>query len=462
MKEVKNSGNSFKGTLGFIMAAAGSAVGLGNIWRFPYLAAKDGGGIFLLVYIVLALTFGFTLLTSDIAIGRKTQQSPMKAYDSVKKGWGPLGIIASCVAPIIFPYYCAIGGWIIKYFIVFLTGQGVAAAGDGFFGGFIGDVASPIVYMIIFMAIVAVIVSLGVKKGIETSSKVLMPILILLVLFIAVYSLTVKDSESGRTGLDGLAIYLIPNFEGMTFGKFLTVCVDAMGQLFFSLSVAMGIMVTYGSYVNDDANLLKSINQIEIFDTAIAFLAGVMIIPAVYAFMGPQGLEMSGPGLMFVALPKVFASMGVMGQIVGCVFFLMVLFAAVTSAVSILETIVANLELQFKLPRIKATLAEFGVGLVLAVFVCLGYNVLSFIRIPNVGDILDTMDFISNKVLMPVVAIGTCVLIGWIVKPDYIISELEKGGKKFKRRKKLYEVMIKYVAPILLTILFITAFIPSA
>lgn len=460
MGELKQERNSFKGTIGFILAAAGSAVGLGNIWRFPYLAAKDGGGLFLVVYIALALTFGFCLLTTEIAIGRKTKQSALMAYGSLKKGWKPLGIVASAVTPIIFPYYCVIGGWVLKYFIVFLTGGGADAAADGYFTGFITSEIEPIVYMAIFLVIVAVLVFLGVKKGIESSSKILMPILIVLVVVIAVYSLTVRHTDADgatRTGLEGLKIFVVPDFTNMTFGKFINVVIDAMGQLFFSLSVAMGIMITYGSYVSDEANLVKSINQIEIFDTAIAFLAGAMIIPAVYTFMGQEGLDASGPSLMFISLPKVFLSMGGVGRFIGTIFFLMVLFAAVTSAVSVMETVVSNLDDQFRIGRAKATLIETLVGIALAVVVCFGYNLLYFdVVLPNGShaQILDVMDYISNNCLMPIVAIGTCILVGWVVGPKTVVDELEKTGTKFKRRG-LYVAMIKFVAPVLLFVLFL-------
>ena len=266
--------NSFSGSLGFVLAAAGSAVGLGNIWRFPYLAAKDGGGIFLVMYILLALTFGFTLLTTEIAIGRKTKQSPLTAYKQLSKKWGFLGVLACVIPMIILPYYCAIGGWVLKYFVSFLSGSGAAAAAtDGFFTGFITAQTEPIVYMAIFMAVTAAVIILGVNKGIEASSKVLMPLLILLVIGIAVFSITISYTDAEgvtRTGWEGLKIYIVPNFEGMTVKGFFTVLLDAMGQMFYSLSVAMGIMIAYGSYVKDSDNLGKSINQIEIFDTVVA------------------------------------------------------------------------------------------------------------------------------------------------------------------------------------------------
>ena len=457
MKKEKNR-NSFSGSLGFVLTAAGSAVGLGNIWRFPYLAAKDGGGLFLVIYLILALTFGFTLLTTEIAIGRKTKQSPLTAYAKLSDKWGFLGVFACLVPVIIMPYYCVIGGWVVKYFLAYLTGGGAAAAEDGYFTGFITGEWQPIVLLVVFLVMVAFIVFRGINKGIESSSKVLMPLLLLLVVGIAFFSLTIHyEDESGvaRTGMEGFQIYVIPDLSGMTVKGFFTVLLDAMGQLFFSLSVAMGIMVAYGSYVKDDANLVKSINQIEIFDTAVAFLAGVMIIPAVYTFMGREGMAASGPSLMFVSLPKVFASMGRIGNLVGCLFFAMVLFAAITSAVSVMEAVVSSFMDKFHMTRTKAAAVETAIALVGGVIVCLGYNVLYFeFKLPNgaVAQILDIMDYISNNLLMPLVAIGTCVLIGWVLKPKAVIEEVEKSGGRFGR-KQLYIIMIQYIAPILLVII---------
>lgn len=454
--------NSFSGSLGFVLAAAGSAVGLGNIWRFPYLAAKDGGGLFLVMYLLLAVTFGFTLLITEVAIGRKTKQSPLTAYGALKKEWKPLGIFACLVPAIILPYYCAIGGWVLKYFMAFLMGEGVAAAGDNYFSNFILGTAEPIVYMFIFLAFVAFVVFRGVNKGIESTSKVLMPVLLVLILGISVFALTISNTDSTgltRTGMDGLKIYIVPDFTGITVSKFFGVLMDALGQLFFSLSVAMGIMIAYGSYMKDDAKLIKSINQIEIFDTVVAFLAGVMVIPAVYVFMGREGMAASGPSLMFVSFPKVFAAMGSIGRFVGCVFFAMVFFAALTSAISIMEAVVSSFMDGFHLSRMKASGVETIITIVGAIIVCLGYNKLYFeFKLPNgtTAQILDILDYISNNILMPLVSIGTCILIGWIVKPKVVIDEVEKTGCKFGR-KRLFIVMIKYIAPAFLIALFIRA-----
>ncbi len=398
LKMKKEKRNSFSGSIGFVLAAAGSAVGLGNIWRFPYLAAKDGGGLYLVMYLILALTFGFTLLTAEVAIGRKTKQSPLTAYGKLKSKWGFLGVLACLVPIIILPYYCVIGGWVVKYFLAYLTGKGTEAAADGYFTEYITGEWQPVLLMVLFLVVVAFIIFLGVNKGIESFSKVLMPLLLLLVIGIAVFSLTIHykdDAGVTRTGLEGFKIYIVPDLDGMTVKGFFTVLLDAMGQLFFSLSVAMGIMIAYGSYVRDDANLGKSINQIEIFDTVVAFLAGVMIIPAVYTFMGKEGMAASGPSLMFVSLPKVFASMGKVGNLVGFLFFAMVLFAALTSAVSVMEAVVSSFMDKFHMSRVKAAAIETGIALAGGILVCLGYNKLFFeIKLPNgaAAQILDIMD----------------------------------------------------------------------
>ena len=415
--------------------------------------------MFLLCYLILALTFGFTLLTTEIAIGRKTAQSPLTAYKQIHPKWGFIGAMACLVPVIILPYYCSIGGWVLKYLFAFLTGGGTEAAADGYFSGFITGEWQPIVCLIVFLAAAAFIVYNGVNKGIENYSKILMPILLVLIIGIAIYSLTLSHTdESGnvRTSLEGLKIYLIPDFTGMTFRKLMIVVMDAMGQLFFSISVAMGIMVAYGSYAKKETNLMQSINHIELFDTIVAFLAGMLIVPAVFTFMGMEGMT-AGPGLMFVSLPKVFAAMGFAGNIIGTLFFVMVFFAAVTSAVSVMEAIVSSIMDKFGLTRKKSTILVTVYALVFGIIVCLGYNLLYFeVTLPNgsVGQILDIMDYISNNCLMPLVALFTCILIGWVVKPKTIIDEVTIGGNRFQR-KALYVAMIKVVAPIMLFFLLL-------
>lgn len=453
--------NSFGGSLGFVLAAAGSAVGLGNIWRFPYLAARDGGGLFIVIYIVLALTFGYTLLSSEIAIGRKTKQSPLTAYSQLgKKGWGFLGVLSCIVPMLILPYYSAIGGWLLKYFGVFVSGKGSEAAADNYFTGFITGNWQPIVFHIIFFALTALVVIRGVNKGIESLSKLLMPILLIMIIGISIFSLTIRHTDADgtlRTGLQGFKIMFVPSFEGLTVQKFFTIVMDAMGQLFFSISVAMGIMVAYGSYVSDKENLDKSVRRIEIFDTAVALLAGIMIIPAVYAFMGREGMEASGPSLMFVSLPKVFAQMGVAGNVVGAVFFAMVIFAALTSSISILEAVVSSFMDAFGWSRKKAVIVEGLIALVGGIVVCLGYNVFYFeLKLPtgSTGQILDVLDYISNSALMPIVAISTCILVGWFTGPKLVIDEVEKSGCKMSR-KHMFVVIVKFLAPVLMFVLFL-------
>lgn len=461
MKE-NSKRSSFTSQIGFILAAAGSAVGLGNIWRFPYLAAKDGGGLFLLCYIILALTFGFTLLTTEIAIGRKTKQSPLTAYTTINKKFGFIGIFACIVPVIIMPYYCAIGGWVLKYLETYITLNGSSASQDGYFTGFISGQWEPIIWMIIFLLITSFVVFNGVEKGIERYSKILMPILLIMILGISIYSLTLKhtnDNGETRTGIQGFLIYIIPDFNNLTLNELMITVMDALGQLFYSISVAMGIMITYGSYAKKETNLMKSINQIEIFDTIVALLAGMMIIPAVYTFSGTEGMS-AGPGLMFVSLPKVFSSMGKIGGVLGLIFFLIVTFAAVTSSVSIMEAIVSCLMDKFKWTRKKSSIIVSIYSVIVGTIVCLGYNLFYFeLKLPNgtVAQVLDLMDYVSNNWLMPIVALFTCILIGWVAKPKFIIDEVTQGKYKF-RRKGLYIAMVKVVAPALLLVLLLQAF----
>ena len=400
--EKQHKRGHFTGSIGFVLAAAGSAVGLGNIWRFPYLAAKDGGGVFLLFYIILALTFGFTLLATEIAIGRKTRQSPLTAYGKLHEKWGGIGILACLVPILILPYYCSIGGWVLKYLSVYLTGQASAATADTYFSSFISRQWEPIIWLVIYLSITAFIVYKGVNQGIEKYSRILMPILLVLITGVAMFSLTLTYTDADgvtRTGLEGLKVYMIPDFTGMTAKKLFAVLSDALGQLFYSISVAMGIMIAYGSYVSRETNLNKAISRIEIFDTLVAVLAGIMIVPTVYTFMGMEGMS-AGPSLMFVSLPKVFSAMGTMGTAVGFAFFLMVAFAALTSSVSVMEAIVSSLIDRFSWTRHKATVATTLFSMIVGIVVCLGYNVFYFeLTLPNgtVAQILDVLDYISNS-----------------------------------------------------------------
>lgn len=434
---------SFSGGLGFVFAAAGSAVGLGNLWRFPYLAAQYGGGIFLLVYLILAVTFGFALLTAEIAIGRKTKLSPVLAYKKLNKKFSFLGYIATLVPIIIIPYYCVIGGWVTKYVTVYAQGLVAPVAKDGYFSDFIGHPVAPLVFFLIFMLLSIAVIMLGVKKGIEKLSKFLMPLLIVLTIGIAIYALTLPNA------MEGVKYYLIPDFSKFSI---LTVA-GAMSQLFYSMSIAMGIMVTYGSYTRDDVNLTKSVNRIEFFDTLVALLAGLTIIPAVYIFSGEEGLSSQGAGLMFMTLPKVFQQMPG-GNIIALLFFVLVFFAAITSSISVMEAIVSSLMDKFHLKRIPCCLIVIGICLLLGIPSSLGNGLWANIKILGM-DFLTFFDYISNSILMPIVAFCTCILVGWVIKPKALTDEITKNGEKFGR-KKLFNVMIKYIAPICLLFIFVT------
>ena len=436
--------SSFTGKIGFVLAAAGSAVGLGNIWRFPYLAAQYGGGIFLLVYIILALTFGFALMTAEISLGRKTGLSAIGAFQKLKSKYTFIGYLEALIPVIILPYYSVIGGWVAKYLTVFVTGNGAAAAGDEFFGGFIGQASEPLLWFAIFLGITAVVVFLGVEKGIEKVSKIMMPVLVFLSIGIAIYVVCLPGAGAG------LKYYLMPDFSKFS----ATTVLAAMGQLFYSMSLSMGIMITYGSYMKKEVSIESSVHQIEIFDTGIALLAGLMIVPAVFVFSGgDQAALGKGPGLMFVTLPKVFDSMAG-GNIIGILFFVLVLFAALTSSISLMETVVSLFCDRFKLTRNKSCVLVLLVSLLLGVPSSLGNGAWAGIKLIGM-DFLTFFDFISNSVMMPIAAFLTCIFIGYIIKPQAIIDEVEIGGK-FKL-KNLFVIVIKYFAPICIALILITS-----
>lgn len=441
--EQKRSG--FSGKLGFVLAAAGSAVGLGNIWRFPYLAAKYGGGVFLLVYIILAVTFGFALMVGEISLGRKTQLSAVSAFSKLNQKYSFLGYLAAIVPMIILPYYSVIGGWVTKYLTAFCTGNVAEAAQGSYFGDFISQPGESTLYFAIFMGLTALVVLLGVEKGIEKGSKLLMPVLVVLSIGIAIYSVCLPGA------LEGVKYYIMPDFKNFS----VTTVIAAMGQLFYSMSLAMGIMITYGSYMKKNVNIESATRQISLFDTGIAFFAGLMIVPAVFAFSGGDKTALGqGPGLMFVTLPKVFNSMPG-GGIIGAVFFVLVLLAALTSSISLMETVVSIFIDKFKWNR-KPTCALVFIGcVVIGLISVLGYGPWAEVKIIGM-QMLDFFDFISNSVIMPIVALLTSVFIGYVIKPKAIIDEVEQGGEKFKS-KKLFVVMIKYVAPVCILLILISS-----
>lgn len=443
-KKTKNS--KFSSRLGYVLAVAGSAVGLGNIWRFPYLAAKYGGGIFLLVYLILTVTFGYVLIVSETALGRMTQKSPIGAFKRFGQGiWYKIGGWINAVIPIlIVPYYSVIGGWVIKYLVEYVKGNVDVLAQDNYFNNFISDSFNVEFWFIIFTLFVFVTILGGVKNGVERSSKIMMPILVVLAIMVVIYSVT-------RPGaIEGVKYFLIPNFENFS----IMTIVAAMGQMFYSLSIAMGILYTYGSYLEKDVDIEKSTKQVELFDTAIAILAGLMVIPAVFAFSteAAESLQ-AGPSLMFITLPKVFASMGA-GTIAGILFFLLVFFAALTSAISLLETSVSSLSQQFHISRNKAIVIMAFVMLAFGTTSCLGYGIWDFISIFGMA-FLDFYDFLTNSIMMPIAALATCILIIKVVGFQKIIDEV-KTSSPFKR-EKVYVFFMKYLTPFFLVIILLSS-----
>ena len=440
--ETKNR-SSFSGKIGFVLSAAGASVGLGNIWRFPYLAAKYGGGIFLLVYILLAVTFGYSMIVAETALGRMTHKSPVGAFSAFGKGRGrALGGWINAIIPIlIVPYYSVIGGWVIKYLLEYLRGNAAALAADGYFGAFISSGLSVEVCFLIFTAFTLSIIFAGVRGGVERVSKWMMPVLVVLSLVIAGYSVT-------RPGaLAGVKYFLVPNMANFSW---MTV-VAAMGQMFYSLSIAMGILVTFGSYMKKDVSIEDSTQNVEIFDTAIAIMAGLMIIPAVFSFSGgdPDTLQ-AGPSLMFITLPKVFAEMG-LGTVVGVLFFVLVLFAAVTSSIALTESAVSTFEDELGWDRKRSTVLIGVIMIALGSLSALGYGPLAGVTVFGM-QMLDFFDFLTNSVMMPIAAIATCLLISRVVGVEAIEQEVTAEGKPF-RRKKIFCFMIRWLCPIFAAII---------
>ena len=420
--------SAFSGKIGFVLSAAGASVGLGNIWRFPYLAAKYGGGIFLLVYIVLAVTFGYTMITAETALGRMTKKSPVSAFGAFGKSAG-----------------LRFGGWVIRYLADYVSGHGSELAQDGYFSSFIASGLSAEVCFVIFTGATLAIIFAGVRNGVERVSKVMMPILVVLSVVIAGYSVT-------RPGaLEGVKYFLVPNVSNFSW---MTV-VTAMGQMFYSLSIAMGILVTFGSYMKENISIEESTENVEVFDTAIAVMAGLMIIPAVFSFSGgdPDTLQ-AGPALMFITIPKVFESMG-FGHVVGILFFLLVLFAAVTSSIALTESAVSTFEDELGWSRERATALIGLIMVALGSLSALGYGPLAGVTVFGM-QFLDFFDFLTNSVMMPIAAIAICLLVSRVIGVQKIEEEVTLGGKPF-RRKKIFNFMIQYLCPIFAAIILISS-----
>ncbi len=445
---MKQKRGSFSGKIGFVLSAAGASVGLGNIWRFPYLCAKYGGGIFLVVYIILALTFGYTMIVAETAIGRSTNKSPVGAFDKLSNnnklmkvgGW-----LNAIVPILIVPYYSVIGGWVCKYLFEYFRNDASTIASDTFFVDFIGNGLESEIWFIIFSALVLTVIYMGVQNGIERVSKFMMPILVVLAAIICIYSVT-------RPGaLKGVEYLFVPHFTKFS----IMTIVTAMGQMFYSLSIAMGILITFGSYVKKEVSIEESTRQVEIFDTAIAILASLMIIPAIFAFSGGDEAALNaGPSLMFITMPKIFSSMG-FGRLIGILFFALVLFAAVTSAIALTESAVSTFSDEFGWSRKRGTNVMAVIMIILGSLSSLGNGPLANVRIIGM-QFLDFFDFITNSVMMPIAALATCILITRFMTVEKLEAEVEQDNHPF-RRKAVFSFMIKFLCPIFVVIILVSA-----
>ena len=447
---------SWSGQLAFVLAAAASAIGLGNLWRFPYLAARYGGGVFIAVYLGLSLTLGCTLLVTEIALGRRSRQSQLTAFGALGHyRWGWLGVAATLVPFLILPYYCVIGGWVLRYFCAYFPsavwGGNQLGNPQVFFDAFTGAPWAPYVFLGLFTAVTMAVILLGVKRGIEKANLVMMPILFVMALALAIYVGT-------RPGAgEGIRFYLVPDFAGCdNLGK---VVLGAMGQMFYSLSLAMGIMITYGSYMRKEDSIPGAAVRVALADTLVAVLAGFMVVPAVVVFAAQSGGEgaraaiEAGPGLMFVTLPKVFATLGSAGAWIGLAFFLLVLFAALTSAISMTEACVAAVSDKFGCSRRMSVAVVTVTVVVLGAFSAFGYGRWSELR-PFGMPMLDFFDFVSNSLMCPVVAAATCVFVGWVLGPKVVVAECGEGGRL--RLQELYSVVVRYFAPVLVIAILVS------
>ena len=454
MKETNRA--SWSGQLAFVLAAAASAIGLGNLWRFPYLAAKYGGGVFIAAYLILSLTLGFTLLITEIALGRYSRQSQITVFGKLgHKKWNFLGVLATIVPLVILPYYNVIGGWVVKYFVAYVKcifcSADTLSDPNAFFASFITAPWEPFVYMVIFSLVVSFVILLGVKNGIEKSNLVMMPILFLMAVGIAIYVATLPNASVG------IKYYLIPDFSNCdNFGK---VILGAMGQMFYSLSLAMGIMITYGSYMKRRNSIPSASVRIVAADTFVAVLSGFIIIPVVVIFAANSGVNgkvaiEAGPGLMFETLPKVFSSLGVAGPYLGLIFFTLVLFAALTSSISMTEACVAAIGDYFKTKRKSSTFAITLWALLLGSVSAFGYGRWESFK-PFGMPALDFFDFSMNSILMPIVAALTCYFVGWVLSPKRILAECHRHGGA-TGFKYFYIVMVKFIAPLLVIAILIS------
>lgn len=424
---------------GFIMAAAGSAVGLGNIWRFPYLTGQNGGGAFIVIYLGCVLFIGLSIMLAEFAVGRRSGLAAVGAYKSFSDRWTFAGVMGVLSAFFIMGFYPVVGGWSMAYIVKSFTGLlSVPEAIGDIFGGFIGNPVQPLIWMAIYLVINVLIVARGVSGGIEAAGKILMPSLFVLLIFVAIKGLTIPGSSAG------LVFLFKPDWSVVTGQTFLA----ALGQAFFSLSLGMGCMITYGSYLNKQEKLPSNALIVVSMDTSVALLAGVAMFPALFAF----GMEpAAGPGLVFVVVPQIFAQMGGIGPLFSAVFFVALFIAALTSSVSLLEVVVAYLMDQKKMQRKPAVYGTAIVMTVLCVFASLSLGVMSGVTVFGVGA-FDFFDILTDKIFLAIGGMLLAIFTGWFMKKEDLKDELTNGGAVQFGLFEVWYALIKYVIPILIGI----------
>lgn len=442
------SKGKFNSTFGFLMATIGSAVGLGNLWGFPYKMGVGGGFAFLLIYLIMAVVIGYPLMLGEIALGRKTGLAAIEAYHKADRRFTFVGVIETAVPFFLICFYCTFGGYVLKYFIsnlgdIFGASWGVGTENSGaFFESFVTDSVPAVVYGLIFLLLTVIIVAMGVSGGIERFSNIAMPALFVMLLVIVVRSVTLPGA------IDGIKFMFKPDWSVFQGTGWLKVFGLAGSQMFFSLSIASGCIIAYGSYLDKHANLEKSAWIIPLADTIVAILAGLAVMPAVFA----KGLEPSGgPGLLFVSLQTVFQNLGVAGPFFGAIFYLLVFFAALTSSIGMMEGgVSAMMDIAIKKgkknPRMKCTLTMAAIALVGSILVSadgLGMNGLWHPF--SLGTWLDFFDIGAEGILMPLGGLLMAIMLGW-AKPHYLDDEIQVGSNFAS--KKFFDVCIKVVAPI--------------
>ncbi len=439
---MQNRGN-WSSKFGFVMAAAGSAIGLGNIWKFPYVAGKNGGGSFLMIYLAIVLTIGFSILMAELVMGRSTQRNPVGAFKRLKdsKWWPIVGYAAIATAFVILSFYIVVAGWTLAYIGKTATGllANDADAIGAMFGNFITNPFEPIVYAAVFIGLCIVVVIGGVNQGIERCSKYLMPALLILVVMLCVRSLTLDGSAAGWE------FFTMPKWEDVTFKT----VIEALGQAFFSLSLGMAIIITYGSYMDRDTDIVEAGLTVVALDTLIAMLAGVMILPAVFAF----GLDpAAGPGLTFVTLPYVFSQM-TGGAFFGPLFFILLAIAALTSAVSLLEVTTAYFVDELGLRRKTVTIGAGVVAFLLCIPSSLSLGVWSEYTIYGMG-VFDVLDFVTTNIMLPAGGLAVSIFVGWVV-PNKMSDEFMGGHTKYAALTSIWLMFIRYICPLAILVVML-------